>query len=300
MFDKATLLRHGATRSDLRHLEHRRLGGETGGAGYRYQGHFAAVAMLRAAAEYTDSGQDAEITQEVLCWVDDVLVRTGVAKFYQLKISPLESWGRARRKLAKEFERQHRLCRSANVTHSLHLVTPHKNRVAHFNAKAPASFRTVFSAEHFPLQRLRPQYWAAGGAANTAVRRLCAVDADSAAERDEVAARLISIWEDCGTPSDPQLVSAVLTKAWADPEVPIRRPNAPTPPRWSAVTAAASRVPGLALLLRDGFVCWEFRRPGGAKESGRIGASDSDAVARVIARVLARPPSDFDDFWREL
>lgn len=300
MFTKADLHRFGLTSAEVRHLERRRRGGESGGAGYRYQHHFAAVEVLKATADFLDGGPDAEVAEEGLCWVDDVVVRAATTRFFQLKIGRKDSWRARKGKLQREFLSQHKLCLAASVGHQLHVVTPHKGKVAQFNARAPSAIKSVFSAEYFPQQRLRRDLWAAGGPAYNVVRRICAANPDSHSQRELVAAKLISEWEDSGSPTDPKRVSAVLARAWADPEVPIRRKTFAEPTAWSAAVAAVAGVSGLSLVLRDGFAFYEYIGLSGARQDGMIGACDGAHVSRVLDRLVSRPPSTFDEFWREL
>lgn len=300
MFTKASLRALGISSADVSHLTRRTIGGETGGAGYTYQRHFAAVELFKAAVEFLDTGTDAEIAQEGLCWVDDVIVRSKDTHFFQLKISKKVTWGGQRKKLTREFVRQRKLCIAAKIRHGLHLVSPHLDRVQHFNSKAPTLVKPVFSAEYFPQKRKRPELWAAGAVADPSVRRLCAVDPPSRNDRDLVATKLVTVWEDAGSPSTPQKVSAILAKAWNDAGVPIRRPNGPAPENWSDFQSAVAAVPGLSVTLNNGFVSYNFVATTGASESGPIGPSDGDAVRRFVERIRTRPPNNYFEFWREI
>lgn len=270
-------------------------GGSSANRGARYQDHYAVFRLLLAACEYLAKGTDARVWLELECAVDDVVVEvlgTGHRSFCQAKTSEATSWAARSGRLRRQFEIQRTLCdHCLEGAYELVLVTPSERRRQVLANSLPATIAERTRVEHF---QLTDQIWSVGSPAEPALEVL--VCAAGGLSQREAIVRYVYSHVATGKPGEALKVSAIVAALRAcSLGNYLRDPGAAPPASWEGLVAALKGVPGLEVSFVDGACRYALGR-----FSGLIGRCDTPEFERFAERIVARPPSSFAEFRRQI
>ncbi|MBA3550584.1 MAG: hypothetical protein H0T76_29260 [Nannocystis sp.] len=273
-------------------------GGAAGSGGFGYEDQFAIASLITHSVGWFERGEDCLLTVgHPHCWVDDVVVeRTDSEEYSQLKTSPGETWGKDDGRLHKLFRLQVDVCRARRVREfRLQVVTPHEDRLHHFNTQMPESLRDSTRAVLFPDKALG---WNGDGPVAKALGELCADQPEPSVR--ELLLRAITgayhwMHQNGATAWKVSEVTAEVAK---DERIPLRSAaHVANVALWEAATAALrGTLPNLRLRLTRGFLVYEYSDD----ERGLIARADSDLSTRFLARLAKRAPTTLEQFHEEL
>ena len=283
-------------------MKRKAAGGDAGGQGYEYETDYSILCMIEQVSRILSGEvQEASVSIQGIGYVDDVIRDSdGIYTYSQLKISAAETWGRDGGKLKEDFQAQVRLCESCGVEdYNMEIVTPHEDRVEHFEANMPRALRPRTRVLLHPSHK--PTSWSFSRTSDEphpALEFLVQLDVSSGASSSALEAiyyEVRTIWERSGTErAAPRDARMVLARLQASQVVNVRDANTALDEEGLTVISSLG-IEGLEITVDAGFLRYRY----GLEEAiiGKIGTS---AIDKFLQRISRKPPADFETFLEEL
>lgn len=282
------------------YFANKRRGGNAGNKGTRYEDHFVAYQIAKAAAALFDNAgaADPHIRAQVDAFVDDVRIATAsTTDYYQLKNADAINWTAGEHPIATDFALQMRLCEHlAEAAPSTTLVVSFADLAATLRECIPAAIRAHTRVEHFPwaatLNRLVLE--------SDEIRRVLSKLANlENASNDVLSGVLYALMNACLEKPDGGTVRELLAQAAR--LFPSQLRVLPADEDWSGhlredFTHILANIEGLSYGAARGFFHWS-----GFGTSGIFGSNvSSDAFKAFQDDVVRHRPATFEEFEKVL
>ena len=276
----------------------RQIGGDNNKRGSRYEDFFAVSRLIQFASRTIEHRSEVRMKEQADCPVDDfLLIEPESHHFHQLKASKDITWGKAGRKLEKEFLDQKDACREAGHRFQLVVVVADEKRKESLTANMPPALAECTTVLLFPELK-RPSQLVRHDETEKAIAAIYAGRGKSVSEYENIVNAFLIAWKE-HEPDASGLchLDSVVTKIHQLPIGLLRCVWDERPEVWREAERILNSIRGLQWWVDRGYFEWALppadhgicREPCG-----------SDSFQRFIERLVDHRPASFADFERLL